>query len=102
MKPLADTYKKNGYIFHLVERDGDVAIYSQNDPDSGKTVAYEVFEVQKNEERVISGVSIPASESVPSNESWGKKGYTLWSLELAHARKREIIARIANRQNNPI
>ena len=81
MKKLAEKYNKNGYQFELVERTGDVAIYSQHL--ENRIVAYEVFEVQKYQERIIAGKIIPASEATPSNEQWGIKGYTYWNLDRA-------------------
>lgn len=97
MRTLATEYRKNSYDFKQVSREGGIAIYEQIDPDTKKIVAYEVFEVQKNASRVIAGVTIEAGESTPSNEQWGKSGYTVWTL--AEAAKKVDILR--NRHLHP-
>lgn len=90
MKPLPDSYVKNTYLFQLVERDCDVCIYRQLD--NGRTVGFEVFEVQKLRERIIQGRVLEAREATPSNEQWGQKGWTFWDLARAKDKAREIIA----------
>jgi hypothetical protein len=76
MKTLATVFRKQGFDYTQLRRTGDIAVYEQSQ--DGKLIAYEVFEVQKNEAREIAGVLIPASESVPGNNSWGKTAYTVW------------------------
>lgn len=77
MKLLPITYNKYGYRFDLYERTGDVAVYEQSEPETGKVYAYEVFIVQKNEAGFRFGKDIEASESVPNSERWGKEAYTV-------------------------
>ena len=67
MKKLGDKYKKNGYEFTLIERTGQVAIYSQIVPETGRLIAFDVFEVQKYPEKIIAGKIFPAFEATPSN-----------------------------------
>lgn len=83
MKQLSNNYRKNGYEFNIVQRNGDVAIYSQHSQETGQIIYYETFIVQKNKERTIAGKLIPSSESSPSNEQWGSEGYTTTNLESA-------------------
>jgi hypothetical protein len=97
MITLPKTYSKNGYRFEEVERIGDVAIYRQVDPDTGRTLAFEVFEVLKNKEKVIAGKALPAKEGTPSNEQWGLYGFTVWQFPEAE-KKRDILLERINRR----
>lgn len=97
MKPLPDQYKKNGYDFNRIDREGDVAIYEQIEPETNRRVAFEVFEVMKYPEREIGGVVVPAKEATPSNEMWGTFGYTVWNLGAANEKKDLLMAKIQER-----
>lgn len=99
MKPLPINYSKNGYNFSLISRNGDIATYSQADPDSGRIVAYEVFQVKKNKERTIAGKLIPPSESTPSNEEWGTLGFTVHTIQEAAVKEAILSQREENRKN---
>lgn len=83
MKLLADYYRKNSYDFRLVKREGDVAIYSQHEPETGNVVAYEVFIVRRHEGLTFGDRKTEAAEYGPSNEEWGSYGYTVWTMEAA-------------------
>lgn len=100
MKILSDQYKKNGYLFNKVARIKDVAVYEQLDPETGRRVAFEVFEVQKNQERVIAGKTIEAGESVPGSEQWGIRAYTVWSMESAISKQHKLLTKAAERAAN--
>lgn len=104
MQTLPDNYRKNGYEFNLIERNGDVAIYEQIEPITQRRVAYEVFEVMKYPERVIAGQTVIAREGTPSNEMWGQFGFTIWSLDDARQKKdlltTKLEERIRKRQKN--
>ncbi len=98
MKPLPATYSANGWNYKLVQRTGDVAIYSQSMhpdlPAGGKAAAYEVFVVQKRKAREMFGCDVEASEAVPSPSQWGAKAWTCHTLERAKVVFREILAGI--------
>lgn len=98
MKILGDKYKKNGYEFTLIERTGQVAIYSQIVPETGRLIAFEVFEVQKYPEKIIAGKIIPAFEATPSNEQWGLKGYTVHTFFEAKKKGAILQERIRKRK----
>jgi len=96
MKKLPTCYHKNGYEFDLIERGGNIAIYRLSLDGEGK--AYEVFEVQQYAERIVKGTVIPSKEATPSNEQWGSKGFTYWSLEDAQKRA-ERMRKVRNKGN---
>lgn len=97
MIPLSKKYNKNGYAFEEVIRQGDVAIYRQMSLDSGRTLAFEVFEVQKHKDREIGGNHLPAKEGTPSNEQWGIFGFTLPTFLAAEAKAWILQERIRQR-----
>lgn len=97
MIPLSTTYRRNSYDFELVDREGDVAIYAQIDPDSKRQVAFEVFEVMKFPEREMFGATVSAREATPSNEQWGSHGFTVWTLDAAKSKQSELQTRITER-----
>lgn len=98
MRPLKTNYRKNSYDFNLIEREGDVAIYEQIEPESGKKIGYEVFEVLKNKARTIAGRDIEATESCPNNEQWGKFGYTVYDFLDAKEKQGILSTRIKERK----
>ena len=73
-------YKKNGYDFVLAERKGDVM---RAKGFNGTTFNNEVFHVQSHDGRTIQGKEFPPAEFAPSNNEWGKKGWTFLTEEAA-------------------
>jgi hypothetical protein len=92
MKKLELEYKKNGFTYQQVFRDDVTAIYSQSDEEG--VIAYEVFKINKNEEREIFGKVFPASESVPPTTQWGNNAYTVHTLEKAFEKQAAILSLI--------
>lgn len=78
MKPLAKEFRKNTYDYFQVWRDDTYAIYRQMD--ASKIVAYEVFKINRNEEREMMGNLIAASESVPPTTQWGTNAWTVATM----------------------
>ena len=99
MKRLADHYQKNGFHFRIVSRVNDVAIYSQHATIDGPALYFEVFIVQHNQERIMAGFTIPAKESCPGNEEWGRKGWTYTNF-LDAKKKAEILRLREDRRKN--
>lgn len=90
MKPLGNTFSKNGFHYQLVTRHDDIAIFRQSREPNSKCFAYEVFFVKKAKECAIAGKVIEAHEAVPGNEEWGVKGWTFSTLEEARQRMRKL------------
>jgi hypothetical protein len=91
MTPLGNTYRKNGFHYELVKRRGDIALFRQCYAPGDGGFAYEVIIVQKDPERVIADVTIPAHERAPGNEEFGKKGWAYVSRERAEAKMTELM-----------
>lgn len=83
MKKLPISWNKSGFVYKIYWRDENYCIAEQRMEEDGALVAYEVFEIRKLEAGEIMGNSVEAREAIPSNESWGTKGYTVWTLEKA-------------------
>ena len=67
-------YKRNGFTFNQVDRIGNIA-YFIGVGKEGETT-HEVIEVQSHNGREIGGIDYPPAEYPPSNEQWGRKGWT--------------------------
>lgn len=99
MKPLGNSFRKNGFHYELVKRDGDVAMFKQRLREGVGCLAYEVIIVQKNDDYEMAGNLIPAHESAPGNEAFGRLGWSFPSLERANVKFRQIVGRQMAVQN---
>ena len=98
MKPLSDTFRKNGFNYVRIMREGNIALYAQRLKDGpiekdAKCLAYEVFKVKQNPDYIMAGTLIPAHESAPGNEEFGRLGWSFNTLERAKAKFNEMVAR---------
>ena len=75
MKPIPETFSKNGYHYELERRSAKACIYRQIHR-TGKLVAYEVMAIRVRPEREYHGCILPACERLTSNEEWGTYGWT--------------------------
>lgn len=96
MKILGSQFNRQGFIYELVARDGDIAVYSQRSKsigtkDLGKVVGYEVFKVQSHDGLFIHGVWIEPSEYIPSNAEWGQKGWSFFDEKKAMEKFQKLI-----------
>jgi len=90
MKQLPQTFKRNGFTFGQMEREGNVAIYRKH---KGRISSFEVVLIQSHNGRIIMGEVIPPSEFYPSSEQWGTKGWTLAEADYhgAHRKFLELL-----------
>lgn len=82
---LLESYSKNGHLFTLYARAGDVAIF-HGKRIGGRSETWEVILIQSHQGREIAGALVPPAEFPPSNEQWGSKGWTFTNPELARER----------------
>lgn len=94
---LSEKYRKNSYEFELVKRVDDVAIYRQIDPETGKRVAFEIFEVMQKGAWELNGKAYDPKETTPSNEQWGIYGFTVSNIAKAEEKMGILLERIKNR-----
>lgn len=81
MVKLKETYNKNGFIHNLVWRDEKYAITKLLDEDSKKFVCFEVFRIKIRESGPKNSMAEYPRESTPSNESWGKLGFSVYTMQ---------------------
>lgn len=89
MEPLKDNYRRRGFDFDLVHRDGPVAMFLQRK--KGREVAYEIGYVVKAKEYTMAGVTIPAHETIWGDESVGRTAWTLQGYDYALQRYKQLI-----------
>ena len=71
---LPNEFRDRGFSFELLKRKGDGAVYKRwTDTERPH---YEIFQIQRYEERLIAGNLIPAKEAVPPDSSWGSLAWT--------------------------
>lgn len=84
MIPLPKTFTKKGWDFEVVHRQGDIAMVRKSKQGLTRLIeSWEVVKIQKHRERTVDGRVLAASESMPSDESWGNYGWTYLTREEA-------------------
>lgn len=82
-RPLPDTIKHREFTVTLVERQGDLAIYSKQ-WHSRKTPIFELIQIRRREAVTFpNGKLTPAREVYPTDNDWGLFGWTHVSLDSA-------------------
>jgi hypothetical protein len=94
-KPLKTHFRKNGFKYRQIAREGDLAIYEQKwagcaDP----SVCYEIVRIRRHEGFMIGGKFVEPSETYPHSEAWGDQGWTLTDKDAAFAKLRDLAAKI--------
>lgn len=72
MKPLEQTFSKNGIDYDTIIRSNKVALFRLFL--DGTLVGYEVSRIYQNPERTMAGVVIQPTESISGNEQFGGDG----------------------------
>lgn len=98
MNELKQKIKKNGFIYFLIHRTKEVAIYVQYD--GGRMAAFEVFEIVVKKETRFKDVVIPKREKFPSNVDFGEKAFSVPCLSRAIKRAYQLQKRILKRTNS--
>jgi len=86
MQLLKTSFRKNGYNYELLKREGTVCLFEQF-KSIGSTRYYEVLIVRLLKERYINKKKIPAREALPSNNMFGVYGWGYDTLEMAQQKK---------------
>ena len=90
-KPLRTEFRRNGFDYRQIAREGDVAIYSQAWTGcANPSVCYEVIRIRRHDGLNIFGKYYPPTELYPSSESWGNLGWTFCDKDAAFAKLREL------------
>jgi hypothetical protein len=87
--PLPLTFTEKGFAYQQIERQGDVAIYSQTHP--GGAVRYEVIRIRIQREHTWpNGTTTPEKEAYPGSTSWGRYAFTTFGLAEARGLAQKI------------
>lgn len=96
MVRLKEIYNLNGYKHEIVWRDESHAITKLTDDTSGKFVCYEAFQIQVRHSGHPNSKAEYPRETTPRDEMWGRKGYSVWTLEQAHIKIAKLKEKYAN------
>src|SRR5262245_57813280 len=89
MEILSLTYTERGFTYQQIERQGDVAIYSQTN--HAGAVRYEVIRIRIQREHTWpTGQTTPEKEAYPGSNSWGTLGFTCIGLPEAQALAQQL------------
>lgn len=84
-KVIPTEFKKKGFNYKCVRREGMKAIYLQTRDDSEMS-NYEVVRLGRHNGYMMGGVTIEPAETYPGSSLWGIAGWTCMTLEDAHKR----------------
>jgi hypothetical protein len=90
-KRLPKEFRRDGFCYRQIGREGDAAIYSQTwsgcpDP----AICFEVIRVKRHEGFEINARFVEPGEVYPASKLWGTDGFTVTDKEAAFAKLREI------------
>ena len=86
MQLLPVTLTKNGYYYKQIKKGNKSAIYEQTCDESPNPIAYEVFRIKIDKEKVVFGQLLPEKEIFPGNEDFGKWAWSFCGIEKALSR----------------
>jgi hypothetical protein len=90
-KSLPKEFRRDGFAFRQIARQGSAAIYEQRWTGCGEpSVCYEVIRIRRREGFEIGGRWVPPAEVYPNSEAWGVDGFTLTDKESAFRKLREL------------
>ena len=92
-KPLPTQFRRVGFDYRQIAREGDVAIYEQTwSGCSNPRVCYEVIRIRRHEGFQIDGRLVESAEVYPNSDVWGMDGFTFADKDAAFAKFREVAA----------
>ena len=84
-KTIPTSFKKKGFTYNQLKREGARAIFEQTR--AGSNICnYEVVKIGKHNGYLMGGVTIAPAETYPGSSLWGITGWTCTSLEEATKR----------------
>jgi hypothetical protein len=88
-KTIPTTFKKKGFTYTQLKRDGKKAIFQQTRMGSSLN-NYEVVKIGKHNGYVMGGVFIEPSETYPGSSLWGITAWTCTSIDDAETRYSQL------------
>jgi hypothetical protein len=90
-KTLPKGFRRDGFTYRQIARNGSVAIYEQTwNGCPNPSVCYEVIRIRRRDGFQIGGRFVEAAEVYPNSEAWGVNGFTLTDKDAAYAKLREL------------
>jgi hypothetical protein len=90
-KPLPKEFRRDGFDYRQIAREGNAAIYEQHWTGCAEpSVCYEVIRVRHREGFQIGGRFVPPAEVYPRSEQWGELGWTFCNKNAAFTKLREL------------
>ncbi len=77
MDLLPEEIRKNTYLYKFYKRGEKTMMYEQIEPDTGRTVGYEVFRRKIDKPKVVFGIQLNEREIFPGNEDFGKWAWSI-------------------------
>jgi len=90
-KPLPKEFRRDGFDYRQIAREGNLAIYEQRRTGCAEpSICYEVIRIRRRESFQVGGKLIEPYEIYPNSDAWGVDGFTLTDKDAAFAKLREI------------
>jgi hypothetical protein len=90
-KPLPKEFRRDGFTYRQIAREGNAAIYEQTwGGCSNPSICYEVIRIRRREGFQIGEKFVEAYEVYPNTNSWGVDGFTLTDKDAAFAKLGEL------------
>jgi hypothetical protein len=90
-KRLPKEFRRGGFNYRQVAREGDAAIYEQRWTGCpNPAICFEVIRVKRREGFEIGGRFVEPAEVYPNSEAWGVDGFTFTDKDAAFAKLREL------------
>jgi hypothetical protein len=90
-RPLPKEFRRDGFSYRQITREGDRAIYEQKwTGRADSSPCYEVVRIRLRDGFGIGGRFVEAAEIYPKSEAWGVDGFTFSDKDAAFAKLREL------------
>jgi hypothetical protein len=90
-KPLPTGFRRDGFNYRQIAREGDAAIYEQTwSRCSNPSVCYEIIRIRRREGFEVDGRLVEPAEIYPHSDAWGVDGFTFTNKDAAFAKLREV------------
>jgi hypothetical protein len=91
---LPKEFRRDGFSYQQIAREGDVAIYEQAwDGSCDPCIVYEVVRIRRREGFLIGDRLVEPAEVYPNSEAWGVHGFTLTDKDTAFGKLRALRSR---------
>jgi hypothetical protein len=88
--PLAKEFRRGGFNYRQIHRQGSFAIYRQTWKGDKHSAAFEVIRVRQRDCFLIGGRFVEPAEIYPKSEAWGLDGFTFTEKDAAFEKLRDL------------